>query len=152
MEAVGLLGCYLQARQQVTRAMPMCYFLCSYAHSGVLSTLTKYKFKDIIIKNFKTMSAGLLTKCRTFWRAGPFQWHFLHPALSLIKWWYQDLTGGAHGKCRRCKRWQVRSLGREDPLEKEKATHSSILAWRIPWTEESSGLPSIGVSYTTEAT
>ena len=31
---------------------------------------------------------------------------------------------------------RVRSLGREDPLEKEMATHSSILAWRIPWTEE----------------
>ena len=31
---------------------------------------------------------------------------------------------------------QVRSLGREDPLEKEMATHSSILAWKIPWTEE----------------
>ena len=31
---------------------------------------------------------------------------------------------------------QVRSLGWEDPLEKEVATHSSILAWRIPWTEE----------------
>ena len=31
-------------------------------------------------------------------------------------------------------------LGREDPLEKEMATHSSILAWRIPWTEEPSGL------------
>ena len=30
----------------------------------------------------------------------------------------------------------VRSLGREDPLEKEMATHSSILAWKIPWTEE----------------
>ena len=30
----------------------------------------------------------------------------------------------------------VRSLGREDPLEKERATHSSILTWRIPWTEE----------------
>ena len=30
----------------------------------------------------------------------------------------------------------VRSLGWEDPLEKERATHSSILAWRIPWTEE----------------
>ena len=30
----------------------------------------------------------------------------------------------------------VQSLGREDPLEKEMATHSSILAWRIPWTEE----------------
>ena len=35
---------------------------------------------------------------------------------------------------------QIRSLGREDPLEKEMATHSSILAWRIPWTEEPGGL------------
>ena len=34
----------------------------------------------------------------------------------------------------------VRSLGREDPLEKEMATHSSILTWRIPWTEEPGGL------------
>ena len=33
-----------------------------------------------------------------------------------------------------------RSLGQEDPLEKEMATHSSILAWRIPWTEEPGGL------------
>ena len=33
--------------------------------------------------------------------------------------------------------------GREDPLEKEIATHSSILAWRIPWTEEPGGLQSI---------
>ena len=38
----------------------------------------------------------------------------------------------------------VRSLGQEDPLEKEMATHSSILAWRIPWTEEPGGLQSIG--------
>ena len=36
----------------------------------------------------------------------------------------------------------VQSLGREDPLEKEMATHSSILAWRIPWTEEPGGLQS----------
>ena len=33
---------------------------------------------------------------------------------------------------------QVRSLGQEDPLEKEMATHSSILAWRVPWMEEPS--------------
>ena len=33
----------------------------------------------------------------------------------------------------------VRSLGQEDPLEKEMATHSSIVAWRIPWTEEPGG-------------
>ena len=39
---------------------------------------------------------------------------------------------------------QVRSLGQEDPLEKETATHSSILVWRIPRTEESGGLQSIG--------
>ena len=38
----------------------------------------------------------------------------------------------------------VRSLGREDPLEKEMATHSSILAWRIPWREELGGLQSTG--------
>ena len=36
------------------------------------------------------------------------------------------------------------SLGGEDPQEKEMATHSSILAWRIPWTEEPGGLPSMG--------
>ena len=39
---------------------------------------------------------------------------------------------------------QVRSLGWEDLLEKEMATHSSILAWRIPRTEEPGGLPSMG--------
>ena len=37
----------------------------------------------------------------------------------------------------------VRALGKEDPLEKEMATHSSILAWKIPWTEEPGGLQSI---------
>ena len=39
---------------------------------------------------------------------------------------------------------QVRSLGREDPLQKEIATHPSILAWRIPWTEEPDGPQSMG--------
>ena len=39
---------------------------------------------------------------------------------------------------------QVHSLGWEDPLEKGMATHASILAWRIPWTEESDGLQSMG--------
>ena len=38
----------------------------------------------------------------------------------------------------------VRSLGWEDPLEEETATHSSILAWRIPWTEEPGKLQSMG--------
>ena len=39
---------------------------------------------------------------------------------------------------------QVGSLSLKDPLEKEMATHSSILAWRIPWTEEPGGLQSMG--------
>ena len=44
-------------------------------------------------------------------------------------------------------RWEtsVRSLGQEDPLDKEMATHSSILAWRIPWTEEPSRLQTMGL-------
>ena len=41
---------------------------------------------------------------------------------------------------------QVLSLGREDPLEEGMATHSSILAWRIPWTEDPCGLQSIEVT------
>ena len=59
---------------------------------------------------------------------------------SVIKWILASLV------VQRLKRlpamWEtwVRSLGREDPLGKEMATHSSILAWRIPWTEELGGL------------
>ena len=40
---------------------------------------------------------------------------------------------------------RVQSLGWEDPLEKEMATHSSILAWKIPWTEEPGRLQSMGL-------
>ena len=40
---------------------------------------------------------------------------------------------------------QVQSLGQEDPLEKEMVTHFSILAWRIPWTQEPGGLQFIGL-------
>ena len=41
---------------------------------------------------------------------------------------------------------KVRSLGQEDPLTEEMATHSSILAWEIPWTEEPGGLQPMGVT------
>ena len=54
--------------------------------------------------------------------------------------------GGLDGKESACsEKTQVRSLGQEDPLEKEMATHSSILAWRIPWTEETGGLQTVVV-------
>ena len=45
---------------------------------------------------------------------------------------------------------RVQSLGWEDPLEKEMTTHSSILAWRIPWTEEPDGIQSIGLKSWTQ--
>ena len=56
--------------------------------------------------------------------------------------------GGASGKqpaCQ-CRRWEIqaRSLSRKDPLEEGTATYSSILAWRIPWTEEPGRLQSTG--------
>ena len=43
---------------------------------------------------------------------------------------------------------RFRNLGGEDPLEKETATHSSILAWRIPWTEEPGGIRGVAKSQT----
>ena len=57
--------------------------------------------------------------------------------------------GAASGKeltcqCRRRKRRRFRSLSQEDPLEEGMATHSSILAWRIPWTEEPGGYSPLG--------
>ena len=45
---------------------------------------------------------------------------------------------------------QVQSVGWEDPLEKGMATHSSILAWRIPWTEEPGGLQTMGLQSWTQ--
>ena len=56
-------------------------------------------------------------------------------------------TSGKEPACRRRtrKEMQVRPLGRKDPLEKGVATHSGILAWRIPWTEEPGELQSIGL-------
>ena len=59
----------------------------------------------------------------------------------------QNLPGGSDGKESACSAMQetgVWSLGGEDTLEKEMAAHSTILAWRIPWTEEPGGLQSVG--------
>jgi len=53
--------------------------------------------------------------------------------------------GGSDGKASAMLETWVRSLGQEDPLEKEMATHSSTLAWKIPWTEEPGRLQSMGL-------
>ena len=65
------------------------------------------------------------------------------PALELTPMW----CSGKESACQRRRhkrRGRVRSLGWDYPLEEEMATRSSILAWRIPWTEEPGGLQSIG--------
>ena len=62
-----------------------------------------------------------------------------------VRWGY---PGGSDSKESACRFWRqetwVSSLGQEDPLEKGMATHSSILACRIPWTEDPGGLQSVG--------
>ena len=72
-------------------------------------------------------------KAATLWLNKPF---FLPPRVSLVAQRLKRLPA--------MRETRVRSLGREDPLEKEMVTHSSILAWRIPWTEEPGGLQSTG--------
>ena len=57
---------------------------------------------------------------------------------------WASLVAQAVKKLRVMQETQIRSLGQEDPLEKEIATHSSILAREIPWTEELGGLQSMG--------
>ena len=58
---------------------------------------------------------------------------------------YLGFPGGSDSKESACNAGDmVWSMDREDPLEKEMATHSSVLAWRIPWTEEPGGLQSMG--------
>ena len=62
--------------------------------------------------------------------------------------WYQDFPGGSVVKnlpaMQELQEPRVRSLSQKDPLEEGMTTHSSILAWRIPWTEEPGGLQYIG--------
>ena len=59
--------------------------------------------------------------------------------------WSKDFAGGSDGKASAYNEGDlVRSLGWEDPLEKEMATHSSTLAWKIPWMEECGRLQSMG--------
>ena len=73
----------------------------------------------------------------------------LHPQLYKKAPWIPRWRGGQESACqwRSCRRpSKVRSLGREDPLEGEMASHPSILAWEIPRTEEPGGLQSMGVT------
>ena len=71
------------------------------------------------------------------------------PKLIILGFYYYSLLWGFPGgsvvmNLPAMPQMQVGSLGQEDPLEKEMAMHSNILAWEIPWTEEPGGLQSMG--------
>ena len=68
----------------------------------------------------------------------------LQQPLGEMKASVQGFPGGSEGKESASQETRVRSLSWEDPLEEGMATHSSILGWRIPWTEEPGGLQSMG--------
>ena len=67
------------------------------------------------------------------------QWHYLRFA-----WVFTSLVAQRVRRLPTMREIQVQSLGREEPLEKEMAPHSSTLAWKIPWMEERGGLQSMG--------
>ena len=62
------------------------------------------------------------------------------PKKFLSIFWCLSPPGGSVVQCRRCRRHRFNPWVRKIPLEEGMATHSSILAWRIPWTEEPGGL------------
>ena len=65
--------------------------------------------------------------------------------LYMVMWLPRWLSGKEPiCQCKRCQRCKVQPLGGEDPLEEAMATHSSILAWKIPWTEEADRLQTMG--------
>ena len=72
--------------------------------------------------------------------------HKRFPANLEIRMSFQSLVAQRLKRLPPMQETWVRSLGREDPLEKEMAIHSSILAWRIPWTEEPCRLQSMDVA------
>ena len=67
----------------------------------------------------------------------------LNPHLLHLHWQEDSLPLAPPGT--QMQKVQIQSLGQEDPLGEGKATHSSILAWEIPWTEEPGGLQSMGL-------
>ena len=82
-------------------------------------------------------SSGCSTNVRSFsWRMVTLLFHFLYQGTFPVAQTGKNLPV--------MQETQVWSLGREDPLEKGMATHSSILAWRIPWTEKPGGPRSVG--------
>ena len=85
----------------------------------------------------------LLSFYKTCWRLIKSSW--VVEAITLFFLWKNHLSRDPPAMQETQETW-VQSLGKKDPLEKEMATHSTVLAWEIPWTKESGGLQSNGVT------
>ena len=94
-------------------------------------------------KNYKDTYMELLA-----WKWFRVSYFYNHNILVTIYWvstiWRASLVAQRVKRLPARRETQIQSLGREEPLEKEMATHSSILAWRISWTEEPGRLQSMG--------
>ena len=86
---------------------------------------------------FKRISCSFVYVCKFLLSV---EFYLIAYIYGLLRW---HSSKESTWQCRRHKTW-VQFLGWEDPLEKEMATHSSILAWKIPWTKEPGGLQSMG--------
>ena len=97
----------------------------------------------------KSLPSLGLREARVIWTrpASQILWYAMHIAFNLcwfIRCYRASLVAQMVKHLPAVRETQVWSLGEEDPMEKETATHSSILAWKIPWTEEPGRLPSMG--------
>ena len=95
------------------------------------TALILFALREIRVWNYKSVPFSLPPLVYTC------LWVFKISQASLMAWMMKNLPV--------LQETEVRSLGQEDPLEKGMASHSSILAWRTPWTEEPGGLQSTGL-------
>ena len=144
----------LKAKSQWEISYPSCHQLANYLAQASISPpvlLTRAHPHNLEVKCMvlRTRLAGSNPSTAAFWLCDFCQVvSCLYAWISsLVKWW-QGFLGGSAVKnlpaMQETQTLRVQSLGQEDPLEKEMVTHSSILAWEIPWTEEPSGLQFMG--------
>ena len=112
----------------------------------------------LLLSHFSRVQlCAMCSGTQSFWHQRPVLWKiiFSHPgwgswfqdnssALCTLRKWWASLVAQTVKRLPAVRETRVRSLGWEDPLEKKMATHSSTLAWKIPWTEEPGRLQSTG--------
>ena len=115
--------------------MLVCWKFLNHSFTTVSISVLVVDLFILYIYSWFSLKNVCLLRIHPFLLCHPFHWHMGFPGA----------TSGKESVCqsRRCKTW-VQSLGGKDPLEEGMATQFSILAWKIPWTEEPGGLQSIG--------